>query len=205
MSAGVILAGGRSTRFGETDKAIVDLAGTPMIRRVAERLSAVVDSLVVNCRAEQRAAISAVLGDRFKVTYAIDEDPDRGPVAGIRDGLRAVDDEYATVVACDMPLVDPEFIEYLFERAAGVDGAVPRRADGWFQTTQAVYRAAPMAAACSDALARGERKIIAPLEDLEYAVVGPDEIREHGDPETFRNVNTQADLEEIEAVLGANG
>lgn len=203
MSAGVILAGGRSTRFGETDKAIVDLAGTPMIRRVAERLSAVVDSLVVNCRAEQRAAISAALGDRFEVTYAIDDDPDHGPVAGIRDGLGAVDDEYAAVVACDMPLVDLEFVEYLFERAAGVDGAVPRRADGWLQTTQAVYRTAPMEAACSDALDRGERKILAPLDDLEYVVVGSDEIRDHGGVETFRNVNTRADLEAVTALLRA--
>jgi molybdenum cofactor guanylyltransferase len=195
MREGVVIAGGRSTRFGERDKAVAPLAGVPMIRRVAERVGAVTDRLVVNCRADQRGAIAeAMEGYESPVTFAIDRETDGGPMAGIRTGLAAVEAEYAAVVACDMPFVEPGFIDYLFDRAAGHDAAVPRREDGWYQTTQAVFRARPMVDACDRALERGERKIVAPLFDLEYVVVTEEEIAAHASVETFENVNTEAEL-----------
>ena len=196
VAAGVILAGGRSRRFGDEDKAVADLAGTPMIRRVADRIEPIIETLVVNCRAEQVPAITAALdGYEHRVTVAEDDRPDDGPMAGIMTGLRAVSTEYAFVVACDMPHVDPDFVAHLFDRAADRDAAVPRLDDRWYQTTHAVYRADPMAGACEEALARGERKIIEPLFELDYVVVAEDEVREYGDPQTFENVNTREDLE----------
>ncbi len=201
MHAGVIVAGGRSTRFGDRDKAVADLAGTPLVRRVADRLESVVEELVVNCRPDQRGAIAAALeGFDPEPEFAEDPEPDRGPMAGIMTGLRAADSEYAAAVACDMPFVDPGFVDYLFERAAGHDAAVPRP-DEWFQPTQAVYRAEPMADACAEALARGEGRIIAPLEDLEYVLVGAEEVEEHATPETFENLNTRAEFEAAAEVL----
>lgn len=203
MPAGVIVAGGRSTRFGERDKAVADLAGVPMIRRVADRLAPAIGRLIVNCRTDQRDEIErALAGYDHPTEFAEDEEPDQGPMAGIQQGLSALDgDELAFVVACDMPLVDPAFVSYLTERAAGRDGAVPQLDDQWFQTTHAVYRAGPMADACEAALARGDRKIIAPLSDLDYAVVDEDEVREHAafGPAVFENINTEAELEAVTA------
>lgn len=205
MRAGVILAGGRSTRFGEADKAFAELAGVPMIRRVADRLTEVVDTLVVNCRADQTEPVRDVLADYpFGTTIAEDTEPDRGPMAGIRTGLRATDAEYAVVVACDMPFVDPTFVEHLFDRAAGHDAAVPRLDDGWYQTTQAVYRARPMAEACADALARGERRIVEPLFDLDFVVVDEAAVEAHSSLETFENVNTREELRAAEERIRAD-
>ncbi len=202
MRTGVIVSGGQSTRFGEADKAVAELAGTPMIRRVADRLETVVDALVVNCREDQRGAIGAAMdGYSLPVTFAIDEQPDLGPMAGIYTGLRAAESEYAAVVACDMPFVDPAFLECLFERADGHDAALARLEDGWFQTTQAVYRAGAMADACEAALERGDRRILDPLEDLEYAVVPEAEVREVTTLETFRNLNTVEEFERAETEI----
>jgi molybdopterin-guanine dinucleotide biosynthesis protein A len=202
MRAGLVLAGGRSTRFGEGDKALARLDGVPMIRRVADRLTTVIDSLIVNCRPEQTGSLSAALADYpLEVTVAEDAEPDRGPMAGIRTGLQATDADYSVVVACDMPFVDPDFVEYLFERAAGHDAAVPRLGDGWFQTTQAVYRSRPMAEACERALARGEHRIVEPLFDLDYVVVDETAVETHASLETFENVNTQEELEAAEKRL----
>ncbi|QDX41405.1 molybdenum cofactor guanylyltransferase [Salarchaeum sp. JOR-1] len=201
MQSAVIVAGGRSTRFGDADKAVADLAGTPMVRRVADRLTGVVDELVVNCRADQRDAIADALdGYERPVAFALDPAEDEGPMAGIRTGLRGANGEYAAVVACDMPFVDPAFVAYLFERAAGADAAVPRVGDGWFQTTQAVYRADAMAAACEDALDAGERKILEPLFTLDYEVVTEREVEEHAanGTGTFENLNTRAELEDAQ-------
>jgi molybdopterin-guanine dinucleotide biosynthesis protein A len=197
MQSAVVIAGGQSTRFEEGDKAVADLAGRPMIRRVADRLEPVVSTLVVNCRADQRGAIAAALeGYSHEVRFAIDPDPNAGPMAGIGTGLRAVTDEYAVVVACDMPLVDRDLVEHLFDTAEGHDAAVPR-VEEWFQTTQAVYRAEAMAEACDRALARGDSKVLAPLSELDWVVVDEDTLRRAGWLESFKNVNTVEELRSV--------
>lgn len=217
MRSGVIIAGGRSTRFGDADKAVAPLAGTPMTRRVGDRLEPVVDELVVNCRPDQREAIAdALAGYDMPYSFALDEEADQGPMAGIRNGLRGAEGEHAVVVACDMPFVDPDAVSYLFDRCSGAvsppagnddvgeppyDAAVPKLGDGWYQTTQAVYRPEPMADACDAALERGDRKILAPLEALSYAVVAEEELEERTDLSTFDNVNTQEELEAAERRL----
>jgi molybdopterin-guanine dinucleotide biosynthesis protein A len=191
----VVLAGGFSTRFQGGDKALADFGGQPLIGRVAGRLAEVCGHVVLNCRDEQADALrAAVDGCGATVTVATDPEPDRGPVAGIRTGLRAAETEYAAVVACDMPFVDPSFVAFLFDRARGADGAVPRLDDGWFQTTQAVYRAGPTVDACERVLSRGEAKVLAAVDELDCVVVSAEEVRDHADPATFENVNTRAEL-----------
>jgi molybdopterin-guanine dinucleotide biosynthesis protein A len=197
MRAGVILAGGRSARFGPEDKAVAELAGTPMIRRVADRLCGAVDELVVNCRADQRAAIGAALdGVSPPPAFALDDRPDEGPVAGVATGLAAVDAEYAAVVACDMPLVDPGFVGYLFSRASGHDAAVPRP-ERRLQPTQAVYRAGTTAAACRRALDRGRSRLVDVLSDLDCVTVDRAAVTARTASDTLVNLNTR---EEFDAV-----
>ena len=221
MTTGAILAGGRSTRFGDRDKAVAELAGVPLIRRVADRLAGtddpvppgatraaggdpVVDGVVINCRPGQREAIGAALaGLPLPVAWAVDDELDLGPTAGIRNACRAAPSEYVAVVACDMPFVDPGFLGSLREDAAGREAAVPRLDDRWFQTTQAVYHADAMAAACDSALARGDRKVMAPLEELDRVVVGDEAIRSRTTERTFTNVNTRAEFAEAAAAVGS--
>ena len=222
----VVLAGGFSTRFGEADKAVADLAGTPMIRRTADRVASVVDDLVINCRSAQVDSIRAVLDD--DVTFAIDPTPDLGPLGGIRTGLEATDAPVSTVVACDMPFVEPALLEYLCSileteglspTASGddadirpdgdsgpdadtrPDAAVPQVEEGWYQTTQAVYRTDAMAEACREALEANEGKILAALDRLEWVVVEEETIRKHATLETFRSIDTQKELEAAEAAF----
>jgi molybdopterin-guanine dinucleotide biosynthesis protein A len=221
MPTGAIIAGGRSTRFGDADKSVAELAGVPMIRRVANRLAGaddpvppgasraaggdpVVDDLVVNCRPDQREAIAEALdGYPLPIRWALDDEPDRGPLAGIRNACRAAPGEYAFVVACDVPFVDPSFAEALLADAADADAdaAIPRLEDRWFQTTQAVYRADATAAACDRALARGDGKILAAVDELSVVRVEDAAIRERTSEHTFTNVNTREEFEAAAARL----
>jgi molybdopterin-guanine dinucleotide biosynthesis protein A len=205
MPTAVVVAGGRSTRFGDRDKVVAHLAGVPMIRRVADRLARVSDRVVINCRTDQREAVDAALdGLAVPVSFAIDPEPDQGPVGGIRTGLRAAESEYAVVVAADMPFVDPDFVAYLFDRAAGHDAAVPRPGE-WYQPMQAVYRATAMARACDAALAEsdgGEPRVLAPVFELDYVVVDREEIDAYTTDETFENVNTVEELHAAAERLG---
>lgn len=198
MRSTVVIAGGRSTRFDDGDKAVAELAGTPMIRRVADTLIDVGDELVINCRSAQTPAIKdAMAGYPLSVQYAEDETPDRGPIAGIRNGLTAADGEFAFVVACDMPFLDPAVPEYLFERAVGHDAAVPRLGE-WFQTTQAVYRVSAMRQACIAALDGDDLRILAALDELDYVVVTEDELKDVASVESFENINTVEEFEQAQ-------
>jgi molybdopterin-guanine dinucleotide biosynthesis protein A len=198
MRSGLIVAGGRSTRFGSEDKVVASIAGMPMIRRVANRLAGVVDALVINCRGEQVEHIrEALVGYGPRVRFAHDETPDQGPLAGMAAGLRTVEHEYAFVAAADMPLIEPAIVAYLFERAVSSnhDAVIPQIDDQWYQTTHAVYRSNTMADACEAALAAGKRKTIAPLRDIDYSVIDEREIRAYGSLDTFENINTPEDRE----------
>lgn len=191
-TSGVIVAGGHSTRMGDTEKAVVDVAGRPLVERVAERLVAATDRLIVNCRVDQRPAIEAALSG-YDPRFAIDSEPDRGPVAGIATGLDAAETEYAAVVAVDMPFLDPNLISCLFERAEGHDAAVPRPSE-WFEPLHAVYRPAPMVKACRRALETPNPRIIDPLSSLDWVAVGRRELLEHGSLESFESVDTPEDV-----------
>ncbi|WP_049908798.1 MULTISPECIES: molybdenum cofactor guanylyltransferase [Halorubrum] len=223
MTTGAILAGGRSTRFGDADKSVARIAGVPMVRRVADRLAgtddpvppgadrasggdAVVDELAVNCRPDQRDAIAEALsGVPLPVRWAIDEEPDLGPLAGIGNACRAATEPYAAVVACDMPFVDPAFLAAMRETVAesGAEAAVPRLEDRWYQTTQAVYAAESAAEACQRALDRGDRKVLALVDQVDAVVVDDEAIRSLTAELTFTNVNTRPELDEAERAVAA--
>lgn len=197
--SGVIVAGGRSVRMGGVEKTVLEIAGKPLIRRVAERLLKATDGVVVNCRTDQREAISDALAG-LEPEFAIDETPDRGPVAGIEAGLAAVENEYAAVVATDVPFLDPNLITYLFERAAGHDAAVPRPSE-WFEPLHSVFKVEPTIAACRRALKRGDPRIIEPLSSLDRVVVDREELLEHGSLDSFESIDTPEDVEWAETRL----
>ncbi|CCQ37316.1 molybdenum cofactor guanylyltransferase [Natronomonas moolapensis 8.8.11] len=198
--SGVIVAGGRSVRMGGTEKTVVDVAGTPLIRRVADRLCAATDELVINCREDQRDSIAGAL-DGLDPRFAVDEVPDRGPVAGIETGLEAAETEYSVVVAADMPFLDPDLLSYLFERAADHEAAVPRPGE-WFEPLHAVYRAAPSIEACERALEVEDPRIIEPLSTLDRVVVDRDDLLAHGSLDSFESVDTPDDVEWATSRLG---
>ena len=202
MNGAVVLAGGYSCRFGEVDKTVVDLAGKPMIRRVVETVGPMVDELVVSLRSDQTDRIETALEDcETPYRFAIDEVSDRGPLAGLVWGLEATDAEYALVVACDMPFVDPTFVKSLFDRAAGRDAAIPVERNGdeeWLQPLQAVYRTDRTLQVARSALEEGISSPATAVGRLDYVTVTVESATPGGDGWTLRNVNTEPDLEEAE-------
>lgn len=185
--------------MGGIEKTVVELAGVPLVRRVADRLLDATDVLIVNCRADQRDRIADAL-DGLNPRFSLDETPDRGPVAGIETGLRAVETEYAAVVASDMPFLDPDLLSYLFERAEGHDAAVPRPGE-WFEPLHAVYKPDPAIRACERALQEENPRIIEPLSTLDRVIVTREELLAHGSLDSFESIDTPEDLEWAESRL----
>ena len=194
--SGLILAGGRSTRFGGGDKAIKPVDGQPMICRARDALKASgVDEIIVSVRDEaQRALQAPVLHEHLP--FVVDELHEIGPMAGLLAGLSAAHGEYVVVVACDMPFISPEIIFLLLQAAEGHDAAVPVREKGYVEPLHAVYRREPAIAAIKKATGAGNSRVAAVLHYLVDVVYVPVESLRKIDPElrTFANINRAEDL-----------
>jgi molybdopterin-guanine dinucleotide biosynthesis protein A len=203
MPAGVIVAGGRSTRFGPTDKAVAKFDGVPLVRRVADALAAAdaIDTLVVNCRAEQAPRLRECVTDvALPTRIAVDTRPGNGPVAGMYRGLGAALNEgndAAFVAACDLPFLDPDLVGALLDLLSAQAAAVPR-IDGHPQPLHAAYRAERAHSVCRRLLDTGEYRATALVDRLESSAVPSATVAE-GDPQSFENVNTRAEFETARA------
>jgi molybdopterin-guanine dinucleotide biosynthesis protein A len=103
-------------------------------------------------------------------TVVVDREPELGPLAGIREGLSALAEERAFVVATDTPFLTEEFVRALL----GVsDAAAAQDGEGIVQPLAAVYPARG-AEIAERLLARGERRPKALLEALSFRAVGAD-------------------------------
>jgi len=103
--AGLVLAGGRSRRFG-AEKALAVVDGLPMLRRIAGLLQPAVAALAVSARAGSGAErLAKALG--FPVLHDDPADPE-GPLAGVRAGLAWAQGRGATrllLAPCDTPFL----------------------------------------------------------------------------------------------------
>lgn len=104
----IVLAGGRATRLGGIDKALVNFAGRPLIAHVLERLTPQVDDILINCNRNQAALA------RLGYPLISDEKLDySGPLAGIISSLPACRHETVLVVPCDSPFLPDDLHDRL--------------------------------------------------------------------------------------------
>ncbi len=137
-AAGVVLAGGRSTRMG-TPKAALEWHGSTLLYRTAALLSRTVDGPVVVVAAPGQQ-LSELPGG-----VQVVEDPIEGlgPMRGIATGLAAVADQAPAAFVCstDMPFLHPAFVNRVMREFAVTDtDVVLPTARGFRQPLAAVYR-----------------------------------------------------------------
>jgi molybdenum cofactor guanylyltransferase len=189
--AGVVIAGGRSLRFGG-EKAIADFAGQPLLQWAAERLATACAPVAVNARpGTQAEALAAQLG--LTVLHDAPGDPD-GPLSGVRAGLTWAAARGARAIAvspCDAPLLPPDLFVRLLA-AAGEGAALAVTGDG----RQPLCSIWPVTAlpAVTAALAGGAHPPTwRLLESLGAVHV------DAGPADAFANLNTREDLALLEA------
>ena len=189
---GLILAGGQSSRMG-TDKAMLDIAGQPLLQHIIARMKSLGISAVTVAvtDAAREAKYRDVLGDRGdmeSIRYAHDRFVGCGPVAGLHAGLSSMLEEgYVFVLACDMPIVSESLYTRLAAESA-VSEAEVIRAPG--QPFHALYHT-KAALKLLHQLEQGELRMMRMLDRLHTDLVEPSSSEE----EAFRNLNTQEDYE----------
>ena len=191
---GFILAGGESSRMGR-DKALLELEGVALIVRTAR----LVESAARRC---------AVVGDSVRLEglelEVIEDDlPGAGPLGGIATALGASEAEWNLVVACDLPYLTREWLEFLIGHAtrSDADAVLPMNERGAEPMCAMYHQRAEVA--IRGALESGIRKVTDGLAKLRVEYVEREEWKGF-DSEglLFKNMNEPADYEEAKARLG---
>lgn len=196
----LILAGGKSHRFQRYDKCFSALNSKPLLLHTIDCVSNVADEIIVAARDMQQGEQIRAVVHPNKISLVFDSLHDFGPLAGILSGLEQASYSYALVIGCDMPFINEEVIEYLFELAAtGYDAVVPSWANGMLEPLHAVYRKEPMREAITEAAKQGKGKIFEVLSQLEKVLFLPVSRLREIDPclKTFTNINTPVELEDM--------
>lgn len=188
---GVILAGGEGRRMGGVDKALVPLAGRPLIAHVLDRLEPQVERVLISANGE--ASRFAGFGCRV-----VPDSTPQGPLSGVLSALTAAAAMGATHVVStpvDTPFLPGDLVPQLLLAAeASADGlAVAADATGDHPAT-ALWPVG-LAPALGDFLASGEAKVTR-FTSAQGAVRAL-----FPDPRAFLNLNTPEDLVAAEALL----
>lgn len=202
MSA-IILAGGRSRRMG-SDKAFLLYKGHPFVSIVAQEMSKISNEIIVPIGKKDRREFESILRDDH--TLIINDEYDLGtPLSGMLTALNYVTNQYAAVVACDLPLVKSEVVSLLYRRASNHSGAVPkwpenrklrvRDDESRIEPLCAVYNVSQARQASWEALKRGTvgcRHMLSLLVDVCYVNVTELEALDD-ELDSLTNINTLDD------------
>jgi molybdopterin-guanine dinucleotide biosynthesis protein A len=105
---GLVLAGGKSQRMG-FDKSAVNWHGKEQRYHMADLLNSFCSEVLISCRVDQQKGIDsnyATLPDTFTGL---------GPYGAILSAFREKPDSAWLVIACDLPLMDENALQYLID------------------------------------------------------------------------------------------
>ena len=193
--AGFVLAGGASSRMGSA-KALLEIGGIPLLVRTVRLVESAAEPVTVI----GNAGAYESLGVR-----AIDDDlPGAGPLGAIATALRVSSAPWNLVVACDLPYLTREWLEYLAGRALAspADVLLPMNARGAEPLCAAYHKRGETA--IRRAIERDVRKVTEGLKELRVETIEPAEWKAFdSDGLLFKNMNSREDYEEAKVRLDA--
>lgn len=201
MITAIVLAGGRSSRFG-SDKLEAELEGASLLSKTIAALEPLVDMVIVAGPGLPHGLQSG----EVPPTLAPDREPFGGPLAAIADVLERGSPDPATslalVVGGDMPRLVPGVLTTMLDRLAGdleLDAVILQAPGSPHRQVLPLalreHRAVGAARAALDAGDRSLRGFIARMRTLEL----PADVWQALDPnaDTLVDVDTTADLERL--------
>ena len=174
---------------------MLEIDGVTMVDRVIDLVRrAGVEPVVVGSSGENRRTLSArVIPDDW---------PGAGPMGGIATALRETRTPWNLVIACDMPYLTTEWLEFLLRRASAspADAVVPKNKNGAEPMCAMYHQRAEVA--IRGVLESGIRKVAEGLAKLQVEYVEPEEWKGFdSDGLLFKNMNEPADYEEAKVRL----
>jgi len=188
--AGVILAGGRSSRMGAGRKALLDLNGQPLLTHVINRLQAHLDPLMLSCDIETSDF------DGFGLPVVPDILPRfRGPLTGLCSALHYLSDHGLdnglVLCPCDAPFIPSDLVQRFVEADQGDEKPVVVVSyQGVLQPTFSMWHTHHLPVIHEAVVKRGDGGLKYMLKSLPHTVVE----WPSSEPPPFFNVNTPEDL-----------
>jgi molybdopterin-guanine dinucleotide biosynthesis protein A len=190
QAIGVVLAGGRSRRFGRSKGELL-FRGKSLAERAAAALWPSCGSVLISVApgaANPAPSFNAVEDE---------QEESRGPLEGIHAAFRATGDADLLVLACDYPLVDTELMRRIRDAAAEEDEMVILTdSSGRDHPLVALWRRS-LESVVSGALDRGAHRVRSLLADCSVRRLRPRDLPDFDIDGLLVNVNRPADLEEL--------
>lgn len=195
---GVVLAGGKSTRFG-SDKASALLRGRPLLQWVLDAVGAASAAVVV---VKARGQVLPAFDCAVPCLVVEDIYEAQGPLAGLVAGFERVQTPLAFATSCDSPLLAPALVSRLAALADEADVVCPE-VGGRRQPLAAIHRPAACLPAFRRSVDGGRLRIVDGFDGLRVRMVAERELVDV-DPRllSFENANTPERLAEIDRLLG---
>ena len=134
----IILAGGKSSRM-KRDKCFIRLRGKPLIYYVIKKVRKFSSDVVVVVKNEKQKV--KFKKEFKKVKVVCDKNKVFSPIAGIKEGVKHIKNEYVLIVACDMPFLNESSLRELVNRfEEGVDCISYFWKVGKYEPLCAIYR-----------------------------------------------------------------
>ncbi len=183
-----VLTGGRSSRMG-SDKALLSWAGETLIQRMLAIAREVCGQVFISGSRERYGNLGDVIEDAQSGL---------GPLSGLQAALHATQTDLNLILSVDLPLMTPEFLVWLLQRArSGEQRITAPEAQGRLQPLCAIYHREVVSLA-DEALAEGDLKVTRLFARTTTRIIGEREIRAAGfEPSIFTNVNTPGEYESL--------
>ncbi len=193
----IVLVGGKCLRLGR-DKALEIVGNRSLLERVLATLSLLSGDIIL---VAAKNCYPSNLSSYPRLRKTIDTYSGKGPLGGIYTGLVESSSFYNLVVACDMPFLNQDLLQYMMGLTSGYDLVVPR-VGKLVEPLHAVY-----SKHCLEPieylLKKGDLSIFNLFKLVKVRYVEAGEI-ERFDPKhlSFLNVNTETDLERAKELVG---
>jgi molybdopterin-guanine dinucleotide biosynthesis protein A len=183
----IILAGGKNARMGR-EKAYLRIGERTIIEEQSDALSRIFDEIII-------VANSQNYFENIDVKVVTDIIPDSGPLGGLYSGLAVSSNIHSFLLACDMPFINLQLIDYMINQIGENDIVIPVSSKG-IETLFAVY-----SLNCLETIRRQVEfknlKLLDILTFFKVRYISQEEV-EKFDPKEFSffNVNSPKDYEE---------
>lgn len=193
LYSALILAGGKSSRMA-FDKQTVKVSGKILPLYMADILSPYFSQIMISTQSPEYyvGCPYEILTDTYK---------NQGPLGGIYSGLTHCDHTHMYVIACDMPFINLNYIQYMKEQLEGKN-ALPQYIVTQFQKDMYEpfngFYATSLKPEIRNRLERGENKISS-LYKKASGILIPEAIAREFSPDwsMFHNINNPQALKDF--------
>ncbi|MEW5819387.1 MAG: molybdenum cofactor guanylyltransferase [Cyanobacteriota bacterium] len=177
----IILAGGKSSRMGET-KALLKIGNKFIIETIVDSLKPLFSEIIISSNNKE-------LYEFLNLKIVKDDINDQGPIMGIYSSLKVSNNNINFVVTSDIPLIKIECFVKMLEYTLEYDVVIPEN-NGQLEPMFAIYtkRSLPY---IEKILQTDSRRIISILDICKYKIVPMDM------QGWYKNLNTKHDYENI--------